>query len=95
MSNSKIYLAGHPDDEDFWPIARALREREWDVRNYPMDLGRDLKSQLRLMLECNAVCFLHSWWTSSEANALQVIAGMTRMQFIHPETFEVLTHARG
>lgn len=91
---NKIYLAGAVGDEDFWPVARALRAREWDVRNYPMDLDRDLRHQLRLMLDCRAVCFLSTWWTCEKANALQIVAGMARLTFIHPDTLEVLTHAR-
>jgi hypothetical protein len=91
---TKIYLAGAPDDEDFAPVARALRERDWNVRNSPADLAKDLRHQAKLLLDCDAVCFLFTWWTSEQANALQMIAGWTRTKVIHPETFEVLADAR-
>lgn len=91
---NKIYLAGPWDDDDFAPIARALREREWDVQNSPADLNKDFRHQARMMLDCQAACFMSTWWTNDTTHALQLVAGMARLVFIHPETFEVLTDAR-
>lgn len=91
MTGSNIYLVGAPDDEDFWPTARALREREWVVKNYPIDLGLDLTHQLRRLVECHAVCYLQTWWTTEQGNSIQVVAGLMRMPVISADTFELLT----
>lgn len=91
---NKIYLAGAPDDEDFYPVARALQDREWYVANLQGDLRRDLREQIKLMLTAQAVCFLDTWWTTSEANALQHIAAWTRMTIVSPHSMEVINNAR-
>lgn len=90
--NNRLYLAGPPEDEDFMAYSRLLQAREWNVRNTPEDNGRDLRHQLGLLLECQAICMLPTWWTSYNSNVLQLVAGWTHTRFIEAATGEVLTN---
>lgn len=88
---NRIFIVGAPDDDDFDAVSRMLRAREWNVRNTQADLEFNLRHQLGIFLECQAVCLLETWWTTAEGHMLHLLAGSTRTPFIDAFSGEVLS----
>lgn len=78
----RIYLIGPPEVGDEYVTTKATLERQGHTVECHPEQDPDLRVAIGVLITCDAVCLMDTYWSCSQAMALSYIAAWLFMKCV-------------